>query len=366
MLKLNPKDYDYLWTDHDINFIFTSCYLFKEFKTVDIVLIYDYLNKGLKFYLAKSYRKKLSEYGIIFYNKLFPVWKKKIIKNIQEGKRIIRETKEHKNIIRLMTNDEIRRHIVKRVNLFQSLGGNYFYTEFFFLDKIEALTSEEIKKHKNLSRNLKQVGKIKFEARSVLNNFYNYKKIFEPYIQEVCERTERKDVPWLSYQEIIRVIKGEYVATSNRDKTNWLLCKKNNWKLIQGKKATETMKHFDSFFKIDTDIIKGLVASPGIKRGIVKVLRTSFSDKVNEEIKKVENGDILVAATTGPEIMTACEKAGAIVTDEGGITSHAAIVSRELKIPCVIGTKIATQILKDGDLVEVDAGKGTIKIIKKK
>ncbi len=58
-------------------------------------------------------------------------------------------------------------------------------------------------------------------------------------------------------------------------------------------------------------------------------------------------------------------KAKAIVTDEGGVTCHAAIVSRELKIPCIVGTKIATRVLKDGDLVEVDADKAVIKILKR-
>jgi pyruvate,water dikinase len=59
------------------------------------------------------------------------------------------------------------------------------------------------------------------------------------------------------------------------------------------------------------------------------------------------------------------KKAGAIVTDEGGLTCHAAIVSRELRVPCVIGTKIATKVLKDGDLVEVDADRGIVKILGK-
>ena len=63
--------------------------------------------------------------------------------------------------------------------------------------------------------------------------------------------------------------------------------------------------------------------------------------------------------------VTASPGAGAIVTNQGGITSHAAIVSRELNIPCIIGTKIATKVLRDGDLVEVDANKGVVKIIKK-
>ncbi len=61
---------------------------------------------------------------------------------------------------------------------------------------------------------------------------------------------------------------------------------------------------------------------------------------------------------TDPDFLPAMKKASAIITDEGGITCHAAIVSRELKIPCIIGTRIATKVLKDGDLVEVDANKG--------
>jgi phosphoenolpyruvate synthase/pyruvate phosphate dikinase len=63
--------------------------------------------------------------------------------------------------------------------------------------------------------------------------------------------------------------------------------------------------------------------------------------------------------------MPVLRKAGAIVTDEGGITSHAAIIARELKIPCIIGTKIATKVLEDGDLVEVDADNGTVRILTK-
>ena len=74
--------------------------------------------------------------------------------------------------------------------------------------------------------------------------------------------------------------------------------------------------------------------------------------------------DVLVAISTGPEIILACQKAGAIITDEGGIISHAAIISRELKIPCIIGTKVATKVLRDGDLVEVDAEKGVVRKIK--
>ena len=69
----------------------------------------------------------------------------------------------------------------------------------------------------------------------------------------------------------------------------------------------------------------------------------------------------MVATMTFPNFIPAMEKAAAIITDEGGLLSHAAIVSREMGIPCVVGTKIATQVLKDGDRVEVDANKGIVR-----
>ncbi len=79
---------------------------------------------------------------------------------------------------------------------------------------------------------------------------------------------------------------------------------------------------------------------------------------------KMEKGDVLVANMTRPEYVILMKKAKAIVTDEGGLTSHAAVISRELGIPCIIGTQIATKVLKDGDLVEVDADKGIVRKVK--
>ncbi|MEY2664433.1 MAG: hypothetical protein RIT04_241 [Candidatus Parcubacteria bacterium] len=107
-----------------------------------------------------------------------------------------------------------------------------------------------------------------------------------------------------------------------------------------------------------TQELKGFTASRGNVSGRVKIVESV------EEIHKIEEGDILVAVMTRPDYIQAMQKAAAFVTDEGGITCHAAIVARELKKPCIIGTKIATKVLKDGDMVEVDADKGVVRIIK--
>ncbi len=107
-----------------------------------------------------------------------------------------------------------------------------------------------------------------------------------------------------------------------------------------------------------THEVKGFTASRGKVTGRAKILVSV------EEMHKIEDGDVLIAVMTRPDYLPAMQKASAFVTDEGGITCHAAIVAREMKKPCVIGTKIATKIFKDGDRVEVDATKGIVKKIK--
>ena len=102
-------------------------------------------------------------------------------------------------------------------------------------------------------------------------------------------------------------------------------------------------------------IISGIVASRGYVRGkVVKVEET-------EEINKLSDGDILVTKMTSPTLLVVLPRIKAIVTDWGGMLSHAAILARELKIPCIVGTQIATQVLKDGDLIEVDANRGVVR-----
>jgi len=108
----------------------------------------------------------------------------------------------------------------------------------------------------------------------------------------------------------------------------------------------------------NTSTLKGSPAQAGKTKGIVKIINTA------KDCVKMNKGDILISQATSPDMILAMKKAAAIVTNEGGITCHAAIVSRELGIPCITGTKIATKVLRDGMTVEVDADQGIIKIIK--
>ncbi|MEN9582679.1 MAG: hypothetical protein RL641_633 [Candidatus Parcubacteria bacterium] len=104
--------------------------------------------------------------------------------------------------------------------------------------------------------------------------------------------------------------------------------------------------------------VKGQVGNPGKYVGKVCIITQP------DEFNKLVAGDVLVTTMTTPDYVILMQKAGAIVTDIGGMLCHAAIVSREINKPCVIGTKFATKTLKDGDTVEVDADKGIVTIIK--
>ncbi len=152
---------------------------------------------------------------------------------------------------------------------------------------------------------------------------------------------------WLPTEEILRR-KHHIISISTKNKKI----------IISGKDADE----FSALLtkkQLNDQNIHGVVARNGKVSGVVKIILKT------DDFYKFEKDNILVSSMTRPEMAPIMKLAVAFVTDEGGITSHAAIISRELGIPCIIGTKIATQVLKDGDLVEVDADNGVVRILEK-
>ncbi|HSP77975.1 MAG TPA: PEP/pyruvate-binding domain-containing protein, partial [Myxococcaceae bacterium] len=101
-------------------------------------------------------------------------------------------------------------------------------------------------------------------------------------------------------------------------------------------------------------LVTGLGASPGVVSGRVRVLRRP------EEGRRLQRGEILVTTMTSPDWVPTLRRTAAIITDSGGMTSHAAIVSRELRIPCVVGTRNATKVLRDGEEVTVNGATGEV------
>ena len=181
--------------------------------------------------------------------------------------------------------------------------------------------------------------------------------LFTPQLKKIAKSKK------LSYQEILHCTIDEINGELPTKKIINQRIKKNTFVMTNGILqilVAKTAEEVDNIFTEDNSGISkllGQIASKGLATGQVKLI---FS---RNDLDKLKSGDILVSSMTTPEMIPAMKRAAAFVTDEGGITCHAAIISREMKKPCIIGTKIATKVFKDGDLLEVDANKGIVKKI---
>ncbi|MBW2977563.1 hypothetical protein KY331_01840, partial [Candidatus Woesearchaeota archaeon] len=178
-----------------------------------------------------------------------------------------------------------------------------------------------------------------------------------------------EDIAFLTQKEIIETIDtGKLPITKQqieqRKKGFACINLNNKYNFIYGKDLEKLHYYYDYFNKKekqDTEMeIKGTSANAGYVKGTAKVITNV------KEFHKFKKGDILIANSTTPNYMPIMGKAAAFLTDEGGITCHAAIVSREMGKPCIIGLKNATKVFKDEDLIEVDADKGVVRKINSK
>ncbi len=171
------------------------------------------------------------------------------------------------------------------------------------------------------------------------------------------------------YQELLNILDGDYSLTpgelEERERLVFFGILGGKEVLWSGNEAEKKINELVPEFDQGVTEIKGQPAMRGRVTGVCYVLKWDAGDPL-KEIESMPDGAILVAGQTRPQLMPAIRKASAIITDEGGIMSHAAIVSRELGKPCVIGTKVATHVLKSGDRVEVNADQGVIKILEGK
>ncbi len=230
------------------------------------------------------------------------------------------------------------------------------------------LTLKKIK-NKKLKRKLiliNNYAQFRFERMDLLRKYLAYsRKFFEELRNELekvtKQKTEYTTMPWLTSKEILGFLQNNKLP---------------NFLEIQKRKSGKTYMIFEKELRIETNPKKvmwlfeklrkapttqyanGTNAYPGIAKGRARIILTK------EDLQKVNPGDILIAKTTMVEYTPFMKKAAAFITDEGGVTCHAAVLSRELKKPCIVGTKYATKIFKDNDIIEVDADKGIVRKIK--
>lgn len=237
----------------------------------------------------------------------------------------------------------------------------YSKTEFFYTDNIDL---------KKMVINIEEFDKLKLEGRAYLN-----KLIFEDtgyvkgLLDKVSSQTSVSRSELLNYkvEEIINLLdKQEKVPADTLEKREVFFASQDT--ILFGDDSRKIVGEFLKPYRELSNIIKGTVARKGKVIAKARVLMPEFKDfdKILKAVELMEQGEVLVAETTSPDIISACKKASAIITNQGGTLSHAAIISRELGIPCIIGTdKDVILNIKTGDLLEVDADNGVIRILDK-
>lgn len=174
--------------------------------------------------------------------------------------------------------------------------------------------------------------------------------------------TPRTWINWLFEQEVLDLIDSKFKPTATtinaRQKNGVVVYENGKARFVPDKEKLKYLTLIEGQINIDNaKELTGQAGSPGIIKAKVNRIMSATHNN------KMRRGDVLVSPMTTVDFLPAMRLASAIVTDIGGITSHAAIVARELKIPAVVGTKIATKSLKDGETIEVDGTSGKIKRI---
>ena len=334
------------------------------------------------FYLPDDFLPKLGEEGFARFTDptFLPDYRQKATAITGRFKRLFAKKE------RILVSD--KNELLEIFNEFVKVGSDFFkiyrITEFFYFSKTEAelfkwakathpekhneivaslLSGAKIDAPENIKQIvqvIREIQELRLQLREILNKSYFGDSIFMALMKRFEELTVRKDFPLLRVSEVQDVLLGKEVSPANDRMELLAVYKKGEqWHYLTGAEAKEIAEKVKPRLE-KTSELRGVVASPGNAKGIVRI----YAFGIAHTFENMKKGDVLVASTTGPEFMVAIQKAAAIVTDEGGLMSHAAVVSRELKIPCIVGTKIATKVLKDGDLVEVDANKGIVRKIK--
>lgn len=260
----------------------------------------------------------------------------------------------------------LRKDLENFFNLISELWLYYRKTEFFYVDDAYRKSQQD----KTTAENLKHLEKIKNSGREHLN-----KMIFggTSYLSKALSilskqfRISLDDLFWYSKDEVMDLYeekKLDKIKIQDRKFAYVFLIKNGTLITFQGKQAKDFISSF--VVGVSKDEIRGIVANPGKVKAKAKVMKYGADtfEKVSQVVKEMENGDVLVAETTSPEIIVACKKASAILTNQGGLLSHAAIVSRELNIPCIVGLENITHLVSDGDILDIDATNGTVRILK--
>lgn len=347
---------------------------------VDADAIVTLRNRKWEFFLSKNSLNKYSEEGYEFvlgenkykeFEKKYPI----LIERFQQLKEI--------NIEKL-DRGEFSKFLDKFKDFAVDFRDVYKETEFFYFTRIEKELNKFIKgrfsfqdllsnkveiiswpeKMRKLAEYIINMQYLKFEYRKLLNDIFLGKNSFvSRVLKQLVVKTGREDATSMTIEEIKDCLNGKHIKyVSDRciySFINWNK-EKQELNIISGGDAYRKIRELDKY--IPKNEVIGTPACKGIAKGEAKIITRAPSTDY-EKFLKSKKRYILISDTTGPEFIPVIEKAVAIVTDEGGMMSHAAILSREFNTPCIVGTKYATKVFKDGDKIEVNANNGIVRRI---
>jgi len=329
---LTPKNYIRAFSFKNLGYIFSDITL-SWYKRRDFLIIYQ---DGVfcSYIGSKAYEKALEEGKEIFSKDTY-------FKTFEDGfRKVIEEMTEY-----LSKSTEIKSVTISDFIDLRNLTNKAFYyfekTEFFFTDLCYNGEMDA-----ELKRNLFILGDdLKVKARPLLVQLIT--TIPYRFIDLVSKEKDINsgDLRAYSFDEIISFLE-------------------------KGDKIKEDKKFKKDIDYLNTTEFKGTTASRGRILSRAHVIIPELDQDYNLFVEKLNSirfneKDILVTETTSPDFFLLMQKAGGVIANQGGMNSHAAIVCRELGIPCLVGAEIATELLKTGDLIELDADNGIVRIIER-
>lgn len=350
-VQLNPDNYSRMFSGKGLGFLNSDIFL-GYYDALSVLSMQD--ETAWMSFLPKSSQQKTLTDGAKLYTtqELYNSYKNDFQEFMKES---------HNFFIEVIENEGLKYDDVKRFfELTSKHFSFYSKTEFFYTDEID---------QSKMIPSIHEFDELKLQGRAFVN-----KMIFEEdgyvmsLLKKISEKTNVSKEQLLSYkiQEIIDLVRsGNIINTEVIDDRSSFFA--GNSLEEFGKISERRSQKFFNKYREISDTIRGTVAYPGTLTAKATVLLPNWKEfsKISETIENMNQGDILVAETTSPEIMPAIKKASAIITNQGGMLSHAAIVAREMKIPCIIGTdKDVILNIKTGDLIEVNADEGVIKKLK--
>ncbi|MBI4050121.1 MAG: hypothetical protein HY398_01585, partial [Candidatus Doudnabacteria bacterium] len=260
---------------------------------------------------------------------------------------------KHEEIIKLFDKN-LKQMIFKTLNLYREALSVHYLTQPQFFEGFNARDSERY------SQILKKLAGNRFTYTRIAwtSAFQLAKFLLREYSKRMKIGLEQAES--LLYRELAqnKITKKQLIK---RAKAFVSISKNHRFKLYTGKTVQKYIDKYENYRNISS--VKGII---GNKRGRVRGKAFVVSNEnldLNKLPRGMKKGMILIVQNAWPEFAKYYKLASAIITNEGGITSHGVVVSREFGIPCIVGTKIATKVFKDGDLVEVDANRGIVKKI---